>query len=64
MSIRFQAYERRFPTCEMIPVFVGSDTINESTSEDGAIHVIERKCRINVEAPYLLKKVYILAIPS
>lgn len=43
----------------MIPVFVGSDTINETTSEDGAIHVIERKCRINVEAPYLLKKVYI-----
>ncbi|CAG2175077.1 unnamed protein product, partial [Oppiella nova] len=50
------AYERRFPTCEMIPVFVGSDTISES--DDGVVHVIERKCRINVEAPYLLKKAY------
>ncbi|XP_054160256.1 SEC14-like protein 1 [Oppia nitens] len=49
------AYERRFPTCEMIPVFVGSDTISET--DDGVVHVIERKCRINVEAPYLLKKI-------
>jgi hypothetical protein len=41
----------------MIPVFVGSDTIYEETSEDGALHIIERKCQINIEAPYLLKKV-------
>lgn len=52
-----QAYERRFPTCPMIPVFLGSDTVMEYKSEDGAVHVIERRCRLNVEAPYLLKKV-------
>ncbi|KAI1301770.1 SEC14-like protein 1 [Halotydeus destructor] len=51
------AYELRFPTCEMIPIFVGSDTVKEETSEDGALHVIERRCRLNVEAPYLLKKI-------
>ncbi|KAG0411277.1 hypothetical protein HPB47_011605 [Ixodes persulcatus] len=52
------AYERRFPTCPMIPVFLGSDTVMEYKSEDGAVHVIERRCRLNVEAPYLLKKVH------
>ncbi|CAN8002366.1 unnamed protein product [Ixodes hexagonus] len=51
------AYERRFPTCPMIPVFLGSDTVAEFKSEDGAVHVIERRCRLNVDAPYLLKKI-------
>ncbi|KAM7297430.1 SEC14-like protein 1 [Ixodes scapularis] len=51
------AYERRFPTCPMIPVFLGSDTVMEYKSEDGAVHIIERRCRLNVEAPYLLKKI-------
>jgi len=41
----------------MIPIFVGSDTVNEFQSEDGALHVIERRCRLNVDAPYLLKKI-------
>ena len=41
----------------MIPIFVGSDTVNEYTSDDGAVHIIERRCRLNVEAPYLLKKI-------
>ncbi|XP_046855313.1 SEC14-like protein 1 [Xenia sp. Carnegie-2017] len=51
------AYQKRFPTCKMIPIFLGSEIISESTSEDGAEHIIERRCRINVEAPYLLKKI-------
>ncbi|XP_063682902.1 SEC14-like protein 1 isoform X3 [Bolinopsis microptera] len=51
------AYERRFPTCSMIPAFLGSETIHEYKSKDGAVHVIERRCKIDVEAPYLLKKV-------
>lgn len=41
----------------MIPVFLGSDIVSEHKSEDGATHVVERKCRLNVDAPYLLKKV-------
>jgi len=51
------AYERRFPTCTMIPAFLGSETVHEHKSKDGAVHVIERRCKIDVEAPYLLKKV-------
>jgi len=51
------AYERRFPTCPMIPIFVGSDTVLDEKSEDGSHHVIERRCRLNIDAPYLLKKI-------
>lgn len=52
-----QAYERRFPTCPLIPMFVDSDIIHEHKSEDGAIHVIERRCKLDIDAPRLLKKV-------
>lgn len=41
----------------MIPVFVGSDIIKQTDSEDGSTQVIERRCKLNVEAPYLLKKI-------
>lgn len=51
------AYERRFPTSPLIPIFVGSEIMEEFKSEDGAVHVIERKCKLNVDAPYLLKKI-------
>jgi hypothetical protein len=51
------AYEKRFPTCPMIPVFLGSDITSEFHSDDGAVDIIERRCRLNVDAPYLLKKV-------
>lgn len=52
-----QAYERRFPTCPLIPMFVDSDTVSEFRSEDGAVHVIERRCKLDIDAPRLLKKV-------
>ncbi|KAK3091561.1 hypothetical protein FSP39_020820 [Pinctada imbricata] len=52
-----EAYEKRFPTCKMIPVFLGSDIMNEFKSDDGAEHVVERRCRLRVDAPYLLKKI-------
>ena len=51
------AYEKRFPTCPMITVFLGSDITSEYHSEDGAVDIIERRCRLNIDAPYLLKKV-------
>ena len=34
--------------------------MSEYKSDDGAEHVIERRCKINVEAPYLLKKVSLI----
>ncbi|XP_007522069.1 SEC14-like protein 5 [Erinaceus europaeus] len=51
------AYERRFPTCPQIPVFLGSEVLHESRSADGAVHVVERSCRLRVEAPRLLRKI-------
>lgn len=57
-EIVMAAYEKRFPTCKMIPVFLGSDILSEYKSEDGAIHNIERRCKLDVDAPYLLKKVH------
>ena len=52
-----QAYQKRFPTCPMIPAFLGSEIMHEYKSEDNAIHVVERKCKLSVDAPYLVKKV-------
>ena len=57
LSIYLQAYERRFPTCSMIPVFIGSEIVSEV--DDGTTRVIERRCKLNVDIPYLLKKVAI-----
>ncbi|KAM9125649.1 SEC14-like protein 5 isoform 2-T2 [Pangshura tecta] len=51
------AYEKRFPTCPEIPVFLGSEILQESKSEDGAVHIVERSCKLNVDAPRLLKKI-------
>ncbi|KAG7238237.1 hypothetical protein INR49_031152, partial [Caranx melampygus] len=51
------AYERRFPTCHLIPMFVASDVVNEESSEDGATHRIERRCALDVDAPRLLKRI-------
>ncbi|XP_068205743.1 SEC14-like protein 1 isoform X3 [Palaemon carinicauda] len=52
-----EAYVRRFPQCDMIPIMAGTDVIKETTSKDGAIHQVSRRCRLHVEAPYLLKKI-------
>lgn len=38
-------------------MFVASDTVNELKSDDGEIHVIERRCKLDIDAPRLLKKV-------
>uniref|UniRef100_A0A8B9GY73 SEC14 like lipid binding 5 n=1 Tax=Astyanax mexicanus TaxID=7994 RepID=A0A8B9GY73_ASTMX len=51
------AYERRFPTCPLIPVFLGSEILSDVQSEDGAIHTIQRSCKLSVDAPRLLKKI-------
>lgn len=55
--ICLQAYERRFPTCPQIPVFIGCEIMSDEESEDGAIRTTERRCKLNVDAPYILKKV-------
>ncbi|XP_075220427.1 real-time isoform X2 [Lycorma delicatula] len=52
-----KAYERRFPSCPLIPVVIGCDIISDCTSPDGALRVTERRCKLSVDAPYLLKKI-------
>uniref|UniRef100_A0A8C7QWS2 SEC14 like lipid binding 1 n=1 Tax=Oncorhynchus mykiss TaxID=8022 RepID=A0A8C7QWS2_ONCMY len=51
------AYERRFPTCHLIPMFVDSEVLEETESEDGSIHQIQRRCKLDVDAPRLLKRI-------
>ncbi|XP_033479839.1 SEC14-like protein 1 isoform X2 [Epinephelus lanceolatus] len=51
------AYERRFPTCHLIPMFVASDVVEEETNEDGSINRVERRCALDVDAPRLLKRI-------
>lgn len=50
------AYHKRFPTCPQIPIFVGSEITYEWKAEDGGEEIVERKCQLNVDAPYLVKK--------
>ncbi|XP_038064649.1 SEC14-like protein 1 [Patiria miniata] len=51
------AYQKRFPTCKMIPIFLGSEILSDFKSDDEAVHVVERRCKLNMDAPYLLKKI-------
>ncbi|KAM9844107.1 SEC14-like protein 1 [Aulostomus maculatus] len=51
------AYMRRFPKCPLIPVFVDSEVISESQSQDGSTLVTERRCVIDIDAPRLLKRI-------
>ncbi|XP_063063112.1 SEC14-like protein 5 [Engraulis encrasicolus] len=51
------AYEKRFPTCPLIPVFLGSEVLSDVISDDGSVRVIERSCKLSVDAPLLLKKI-------
>lgn len=41
---------------------MGSEITYEFHSEDGAEEVIERKCQLNVDAPYIVKKVGRLSV--
>ncbi|VDN28165.1 unnamed protein product, partial [Gongylonema pulchrum] len=56
-EIVMAAYEKRFPTCPQIPIFVGSEITYQYHSDDGAEEVIERLCQLNINLPYLVKKI-------
>lgn len=51
-----RAYEMRFPTCEEIPIVLETDVIEEEIDEENGVHVIDRRAKLNIDAPYLLKK--------
>lgn len=46
----------------MIPILHDTEIVHEEKSEDGAIHIIERRCKLNVDAPFLLKKVLVFVL--
>ncbi|XP_026738905.1 protein real-time isoform X2 [Trichoplusia ni] len=50
------AYERRFPSCPQIPVVVECVITEDSWTADNSQRLTTRRCQLNVEAPYLLKK--------
>ncbi|XP_023938876.2 protein real-time [Bicyclus anynana] len=50
------AYEMRFPSCPQIPVVIECVITEDSWSADDSQRDTTRKCQLNVEAPYLLKK--------
>eukprot|EP00063_Salmo_salar_P067815 XP_014042650.1 PREDICTED: SEC14-like protein 1 [Salmo salar] len=50
------AYERWFPTCPMMPLFLGSEVLSDVTSDNGATRVVERRCQLGLDTPRLLKK--------
>lgn len=51
------AYERRFPSCPQIPVVIDCEIISDVETPDGGLRKTERRCKLGVEAPYLLKKI-------
>ena len=51
-----RAYEMRFPTCKEIPIILETEIIEEEEDEETGLHIIDRRAKLNVEAPYLLKK--------
>lgn len=51
------AYERRFPSCELLPQFVGSEILREEVSPDRSMHIAERRCKIKVDVPFILRKI-------
>ncbi|KAJ8722336.1 hypothetical protein PYW08_004738 [Mythimna loreyi] len=50
------AYEKRFPSCPQIPVVVECVITDDNWSADDSQRNTTRRCQLNVEAPYLLKK--------
>ncbi|XP_068633435.1 protein real-time [Battus philenor] len=50
------AYEMRFPSCPQIPVVVECVITEDSWTADDSQRFTTRRCQLNVDAPYLLKK--------
>uniref|UniRef100_A0A182JLI4 CRAL-TRIO domain-containing protein n=1 Tax=Anopheles atroparvus TaxID=41427 RepID=A0A182JLI4_ANOAO len=52
-----KAYERRFPVCPQMPIVLDCEVIEDNVFDNGARRETKRRCRIAVEAPYLIKKI-------
>jgi hypothetical protein len=56
-ELLMRAYEMRFPTCDMIPIIKETEVLEEEITADGAVHMVDRRAKLNVDVPYLLKKI-------
>ncbi|XP_065898386.1 SEC14-like protein 5 isoform X2 [Dysidea avara] len=52
-----KAYDLRFPTCKLVPQVLASDIVFEEWSDDRSRHTVERRCTLDIDAPYILKKI-------
>ncbi|XP_055377286.1 protein real-time isoform X2 [Condylostylus longicornis] len=52
-----KAYERRFPTCPQMPIVLDCEIVKDEILENGARRNTSRRCKLAVEAPYILRKV-------
>ncbi|ESO10647.1 hypothetical protein HELRODRAFT_151695, partial [Helobdella robusta] len=50
-----KAYEKRFPVCDKIPSFCGSEVVRET--DDGIEQCIVRRCYFAIDMPLILKKI-------
>eukprot|EP01135_Chromosphaera_perkinsii_P003683 Nk52_evm1s252 gene=Nk52_evmTU1s252 len=50
------AYEKRWPTCKLIPVLKEAETISDVHAEDGSTRVVQRRCKIEPGAPLWMRK--------
>lgn len=56
-ELLMMAYEMRFPTCDMIPIIKETEIIEHDVSPDGAVEMVDRRAKLSVDIPYLLKKI-------
>jgi hypothetical protein len=54
-TLNKQAYERRFPTCPMMPIVL--ETVITEDNNDGPRRHTKRRCKLRVDAPYIFKKI-------
>lgn len=52
-----KAYDLRFPTCSLVPQVLATEIVFEEWSEDRSRHTVERRCTLDIDAPYILKKI-------
>lgn len=52
-----KAYEMRFPTCDMIPIVKETEILSEENDEANGVSIIDRRAKLAVDAPYILKKI-------
>ena len=51
-----RAYQMRFPTCDLTPMVQETKVLDDTVDEISGIHIINRRIKVEVKAPKILKK--------